>query len=92
MDKELKPAEARKLVREILEHGRVVYTKHAREEMEKDDLNEADIERALKGSCEPPEWEGKQWRYRFHSYTTYAVVTFRNEEIVVIITAWRAQG
>jgi len=75
---------------ERYEKGTVRYTSHALREMAKDHLNEADIERALRGAVEPAEYENGQWRYRFHSQQIWAVVTFRDGQIIVIVTAWRA--
>ena len=89
LDEPLEVDEARKLVREILKDGTVRFTSHARKEMENDNISEAELRRALYGVCEPAEWEHGQWRYRFHSYSVWAVVLFRDEEMVVIITAWR---
>ena len=92
MDEPLEQKEASRLAKEILENGVIRYTKHALEEMEKDNLSEADILRTLRAGCEPPEWENGQWRYRFRSYSVWAVVLFRNEELIVIITAWRKKS
>ena len=88
---DLKPTEARRLARELLVEGKIIYTGHALDEMLKDDLEAKDIELALRGMCEEGEWENQEWRYRFHSLNVWAVVAFRNDELVVIVTAWRKQ-
>ncbi len=89
LDEPLDPVSASRLARDILENGTVSYTGHARREMAKDGLSEADIERALRSGTEPAEWEGGQWRYRFFCADVWAVVSFRNEQLLVTITAWR---
>ena len=91
LEEPLSPIDTSRLVRQILENGTIIYSNHARDEMKNDGLVEADVERALLGGSEPAEWINGSWKYRFHSYQTWAVVTFRNEEIVVIITAWRTK-
>lgn len=87
----LEPREARQLARRLLEEGNIIYGGHAKSEMAKDQLSEKDIERALRGICDPAEWENEQWRYRFHSYDVWAVATFEEDTLVIIITAWRKE-
>lgn len=88
-DEPLSPEEASQLTQRILAEGTIRFTRHALEEMENDGIKEEDIQRALRGGCEPAEWLNNQWRYRFHSYDVWAVTTFRDEEIIIVITAWR---
>jgi len=90
-DEPLKPQEARKLVREILESGEqsLFYSGHARLEMDDDEISEAEIERALRGLVEPAEWEGGQWRYRFHAGNVWVVVALLDGLKIIVITAWR---
>ncbi len=90
-DQVLTVVEARKLARLLLAEGKIRYSGHALLEMENDGLEQEEVERALRGGCEEPEWENGQWRYRFHSYGVWAVVIFRDEELLVVITAWRIQ-
>ena len=88
LDEPLSEPDARKLIITILDSGVVIYSRHVREEMDKDGLNEADIEQALRGTVEPAEWENGSWRYRIHSYEV-VVVAFRSERALVVVTAWR---
>lgn len=92
LDEPLEPEEARSLARKLFSEGRVRYTGHALDEMEKDGLVQHDVERALHGICEPAEWTKQQWRYRFHAYDVWVVIAFRDGEIIVIITAWRKRS
>lgn len=89
LDEPLSQASASRLARDILLNGTVRYTGHARREMANDGLSEADIERALRGGTEPAEWENGQWRYRFFCADVWAVVSFRDGQMLIIITAWR---
>ena len=87
----LSEAEASRKARKAVLEGRVIYTRHALVEMGKDGLRESDIERALRGGVSPAEWENGDWRYRFSAMRVWAVVSFREEEVVVVVTAWRAR-
>ncbi|MBZ4419819.1 DUF4258 domain-containing protein [Myxococcus sp. RHSTA-1-4] len=82
---------ARKLISTILTNGRVGYSRHAREEMEKDDLTEVDVTNVLRGGriFEPAEMGQASWTYRVHTPRQCVVVTFRNDTELVVVTAWR---
>ena len=63
---------------------------HAREEMTNDDLSMRDVLRVLRsGVVEPGELLRNTWRYRVSTSWAYVVVTFRTEDNVVVVTAWR---
>jgi hypothetical protein len=47
----LKPPDAKKLAGEIVESGEVVFSSHAREEMEKDELESTDCLNLLRAGC-----------------------------------------
>ncbi len=84
------PAEAKKLIRSILDTGVVVPSGHALEEMEKDDLTLVDCVNVLRGGwVEPAEWERGTWRYRVRTARICVVVAFRSESKLAIVTAWR---
>jgi hypothetical protein len=92
MTEPLDPTEARRLIREIVtnQSGTLVFTGHARDEMAKDDLDEVDCTRALRGGVvEPAEWENGRWRYRVHSFRVWVVVQFISEQALLVVTAWR---
>lgn len=87
----LDPNAARKRISRLLREGRITYSRHAREEMEKDNLTEVDVTNVLRGGhlTEPAENEKGTWRYRVHTNIICVVVTFREEPELVIVTAWR---
>lgn len=82
---------ARKRISAILKGGRFTLSRHAREEMAKDNLTEVDVVNVLRGGhiTEPAEEVGGTWRYRVHTNTIWAVVAFRGETELVVVTAWR---
>ncbi len=92
MNEPLDQAQARREIRRIVTSpdGTIVFSRHAREEMEADGLDERDCTNALRaGVVEPAEWENGAWRYRVHSYAVWVVVQFIPEESLLVITAWR---
>jgi hypothetical protein len=87
----LSPPDARRLIHEILVAGEVVSSRHAADEMAKDDLTLVDCINVLRsGVVEPAEWEHGTWRYRVHARRISVVVAFRSEARLVVVTAWRA--
>jgi hypothetical protein len=82
---------ARKRISAILRGGRVSYSRHAREEMEKDDLTEVDVTNVLRGGriTEPAELGAVDWTYRVHTRLLCVVVAFRDDTELVVVTAWR---
>jgi hypothetical protein len=91
--KPLTTTAARKRISAILRGGRVGYSRHAREEMEKDDLTELDVTNVLRGGhlTEPAEMGQVDWTYRVHTQLQCVVVAFRNDAELVVVTAWRKQ-
>jgi hypothetical protein len=54
----LRAGDAKKLVRTILECGRFRFSRHAEDEMRKDELSRRDVENVLRGGVvREPEWE-----------------------------------
>ena len=81
---------AKKLIKEILKSGTVSFTKHAYEEMAKDELTTVDCTNVLRGGVvEPPEWIDGTWRYRVRTARMCVVIAFRSETYLTVITAWR---
>ncbi len=82
---------ARKLISAILASGRVGFSRHAREEMEKDGLTEVDVTNVLRGGhiTEPAEPGKVGWTYRVHTRLQCVVVAFRSDTELVVVTAWR---
>jgi Domain of unknown function (DUF4258) len=83
---------ARKRISFILRSGQFIYyTRHSREEMEKDGLTEVDVANVLRAGhiTEPAELEKGTWRYRVHTNTLWVVVAFRSETELTVVTVWR---
>jgi hypothetical protein len=85
-------AAASRLIRSIVASGTVRFSGHALEEMEKDGLIAPDILSVLRsGVVEPPEMGRTTWRCRVRTAKAYAVVAFRSEQTLVVLTAWRVK-
>lgn len=70
----------------------MLFTRHARQEMVKDDLHEDDCLNVLRGGVvDPPELHGatQAWRYRVHTRVICVVVEFASESKLFVVTAWR---
>ena len=77
MNEPLSTVAAKKLAVEIVEHGAVTFSRHAKEEMGKDKLNDQDALNVLRaGVCEEPELENGSWRYRFRTARMLFVIAF----------------
>ena len=86
----LKPGEAKRVIRAILEGGAVSFSKHALEEMAEDGLTTVDCVNVLRGGVvEPAELEPGSWRYRVATGTICVVIAFRSDTALVVVTAWR---
>ena len=87
----LAPDEAKRLIVKAIDSDRVDFKQvHARDEMADDDLSIRDVLRVLRGRVvEPGELHRNTWRYRVRTSWAYVVVTFRTENNVVVVTAWR---
>lgn len=86
----LKPDDARRLARRIAEHGFVVFSEHAREEMDKDDLQTGDCLNLLRaGVFEAPELIKGELRYKVRTKRMCFVVVFRSDERLRVVTGWR---
>jgi hypothetical protein len=90
IDEPLDPPNCRRLIRRILSEGSVRFSKHALEEIAKDDLAEIDIVNVLRGGFPGPgEFENGSWRYCVKAQRIAVVVAFRSEASLVVVTAWR---
>ena len=86
----LSPPEAKRLIREILETGSVTFSKHAEEEMAKDNLTMVDVTNVLRGGVlDPAELENGSWRHRVRTPRIAVIVAFRSETELRVVTAWR---
>jgi len=89
---ELPPQQAHRLARMILRTGSTVFTRHARKEMEDDDLLETDVINTISGGLitGPAELGHRgDWCYRIRTQRIAVVFMFRSLEELVVVTAWR---
>jgi hypothetical protein len=86
----LKPPDAKKLAREIMENGTVRFSKHALEEMAKDELQTTDCLNMLRaGNYQPAEYINQEWRYRVGTSRICVVMAFESDTQLCVVTAWR---
>ena len=84
-----RPADAKRLIRGILQGGIFTYSRHAKDEMLKDAMTTLDCENVLRaGVVQAPELEKGTWRYRVETARMAVVIAFRSEIELVVITAW----
>lgn len=89
-DEPLREVEARQLLNRILVAGRVVFSRHALDEMGNDQMVEQDAINVLRaGRFDPAEWENGDWRYRIHTQRFCVVAAFDSETLAIVVTAWR---
>lgn len=87
----LKPSDARRLIHQILKHGDVTYAQpHAVQRMEQREMDTSDCINILRGGAvKDGEYENGSWRYRVETPKMAVVVTFIDEDELMIVTAWR---
>ena len=86
----LKPPDAKKLAREVVNNGTVEFTPHAYEEMANDDLQTTDCINILRaGVYGPAEYRNGEWRYVVETQRMAVVITFESDRRLLVITAWR---
>jgi hypothetical protein len=86
----LSPPTAKQLIQQILQGGSVTFSRHAEQEMAKDNLTMVDVTNILRGGVvDPAEFENGSWRYRVRSARIAVVVAFRSESELRVVTAWR---
>ncbi len=89
---QLPGGQALRLAKTIIRNGSTVFTRHARDEMEDDDLLETDVVNAISGGVisEPGELGHRgDWCYRVRTGRVTVVIMFRSAEEMVVVTAWR---
>ena len=90
MKEPLPSAIVKRLLVAILAEGLLAFTRHAYEEMAKDNVTEIDVRNTLRGgTVRPGELVSRTWRYRVETSRVAAVVTFRSATHAVVVTAWR---
>lgn len=94
--KELSAQAALVLIRDILEHGHVVFTSHAREEMRNGNFTDADVIHILEyGEVEAKQFDKERgnWRYRIkgddiEGESGRVVTAIVSRDAQVIVTAF----
>lgn len=93
MNQPIRAAEARKLLRRILNTGLVTYSQpHAVERLKQRSLTTLDCENVMRGGVvDEAEWSDGGWRHQVRTRKIVVVVEFLSEEEVLIVTAWRKE-
>ncbi len=90
MEYQIRPGDARRLLREILEIGIITYPDYARKRMEQRLVTTIDCENVLwAGKVKHPEWINNAWRYRVVTTKLEVVIEFVSENEIVIVTTMR---
>lgn len=90
LNEPLGEAEAKRLIRTILNTGRVAWTEHVTKQMDARNLTTVDCVNVMRaGSVEPPEYELGTWRYHVSTARITVVVAFRSRTELAVVTAWR---
>ena len=89
----LAPPAAKVCILEILERGRIRFTKYCRGRMAERKVTEVDVMHVLRGGVvEPAELEGQAWRYRVRAGRIHVVVEIDQDvdgAFVLTVTVWR---
>jgi hypothetical protein len=89
----LTAADARKLARDILDNGSVVWGDHALAEMTNDKLTTVDATNVMRGGAySEAEWENGGWRHQAFTQRIVVVIEFESETELIVITAWRKKS
>lgn len=86
--------QARKLLGQILnsERPKIIFSRHALEELENDDLTTVDATNVLKSQdsfLEEGEFENGSWRYRVSTQKIVVVIAFTElGDGTIVVTAW----
>lgn len=84
------PPDAKARIRRILADGSISPSKHALEELAKDEMTMVDVVNVLRGGVvEPGELERGSYRYRVRTNRMAVVAAFRSETELRIVTGWR---
>ena len=93
VDEPLNPDDAKRLIRQILKHGRFAVSGHATDQLRDRGMDIVDCVNIVRGGVvQPPDLERGTWRYRVESGMGCAVVAFRSETEMRLVTAWWKEG
>lgn len=96
--KRLDRNQARKLVAKVMQQSpsNVRFSRHAMEEMEKDNLIVSDVLNVMKSPdsriINEAEFERGSYRYRLETNKITVVIAFDSPTSFVVVTAWRENG
>lgn len=94
MDQPLRAQEASRLGKQIIATGivHVRIPKHAKEELDDDDMDTGDVRNLLKGGVyREAEFVNGAWRHHVDTQRMTLVIEFESETELVVVTAWRNQ-
>lgn len=85
--------EARRYLSSILTDGFTIFSRHANGQIKERGLTALDVTNVLRNGkiFSDPELEHGSWRYKVETDHMCAVVAFRSETKVVVVTAWRKE-
>ncbi len=90
MEYQLRPGDAKRLIRKILVEGTITYSLHASDRMTERDITIIDCENVLwAGKVKHPEWQNDAWRYRVVTGKIEVVIEIVSENEIVIVTAMK---
>jgi hypothetical protein len=87
--------QARKLITAIAAQApeSIRFSRHALEEMEKDNLTTGDVLNVIKSPAakivDQPELENGSYRYRLKTNNIGVVLAFASKTVCIVVTAWR---
>ena len=84
-------AEAKKLIRRILDHGDITYSvPHAHLRLKKWALTMQDSENVLRGGqVEKAHQENEVWRHKAKTHNMTVVVAIISDDELIVVTMWR---
>ena len=91
MQQPLVAVEAKQLIKRILADGEVVFAEpHMSERMAERKLQRLDVMNTLRaGIVREAEWENGEWRHHVETPNICVVVSFPEELLLKVVTAWR---
>ena len=93
-DEPLRPANARRLAKQIIETGKAAFSKHALAQLDARGMATGDVENVLRCAKAdmPAEFENGSWRYKVFTTRITVVFAFRSSEELVVVSAWRNES
>lgn len=89
MNEPLRPHDARRLARHILENGSTTFSPHALEELAADGKTTVDAVNVIRGgSYEEGELVNGTWRYRACTARFIVVIAFDSETELIVVTGF----